>query len=100
MTAFFFSPSSVVSILSIFAARAGAKHVYAIEVDPAWTWAYLKHLYEKKPTNLTWIFGRAEDVADHIKADVAVIATRSGHAAMHAVAERIAPLVLHVHGAA
>lgn len=75
---------------------AHARHVYAIEADPAWSWVFTKHLYERKPVNLTWIFGRAEDVADWLKADVAVIVTRSGHAAMQAAARRLAPVVIDV----
>lgn len=71
-----------------------AKQVYAIEVDPAWSWVFVRHLYKKKPKNLTWIFGAASEVADFIKADVAVIYTRSGQEAMASVARRMAPKVV------
>lgn len=54
-----------------------AKHVYAIEADPAWSWLFTKHLYKNKPTNLTWIFGNAEDMIGKIKADTAIIFTHS-----------------------
>lgn len=76
-----------------------AKHVYAIEVDPAWSWAFTQYLYREKPANLTWIFGMAEDVAEWLRADVAVMVTRSGRQAMRAVAERMAPLVVELDGA-
>ena len=73
---------------------ATAKHVYAIEIDPAWTYAFMRHLYAAKPVNLTWIFGRAEDVAEWLRADVAIVVTRSGQTRMREVALRMAPKVL------
>ncbi len=54
-----------------------AKHVYAIEADPAWSWLFTKHLYQNKPTNLTWIFGNAEDMIGKIEADTVIIFTHS-----------------------
>jgi tRNA G37 N-methylase Trm5 len=54
-----------------------AKHVYAIEADPAWTWLFTKHLYKNKPANLTWIFGNAQDMIGKINADTAIIFTHS-----------------------
>ena len=54
-----------------------AKHVYAIEADPAWSWVFTRFLYQKKPPNLTWIFGCAEDMIGKIKADTAIIFTHS-----------------------
>lgn len=74
-----------------------ATKVYAIESDPAWSWMFTHHLYERKPSHLTWIFGRAEEVADSLRADVAIIVTRSGHAEMQAVARRMAPRVIDVY---
>jgi tRNA G37 N-methylase Trm5 len=71
-----------------------AKSVHAIEVDPAWSWVFMKNLYIHKPKNLTWIFGSAETVADWLRAEVAVIVTRSGEGCMRAVAERMAPRVV------
>ena len=54
-----------------------AKHVYAIEADPAWTWLFTKYLYQNKPANLTWIFGNAQDMVDKINADTTIIFTHS-----------------------
>lgn len=74
-----------------------AKHaasVVAIEVDPAWSWCFVRGLYRHKPANLTWIFGTAESVADIIRADVAIICTRSGVPDMRTVALRMAPEVI------
>lgn len=73
-----------------------ARKVYAIEVDPAWTSCFVAALYAKKPTNLTFIFGRAED-APPITADVAVFCTHSGHFAMYRAASLFAPEVIDVY---
>ena len=74
-----------------------ARRVYAIEVDPAWTWVFVTELYRRKPAHLTWIFGRAEEMVGIIKADVAVICTRSGEREMCAVGEQLADHVVVVH---
>ena len=54
-----------------------AKHVYAIEADPAWSWLFTRFLYANKPTNLTWIFGNAEDMVGKLFADTVIIFTHS-----------------------
>ena len=82
-----------VGLLAIELAR-HAKQVWAIESDPAWSWSFNKYLYASKPANLTWIFGSAESVADWLRADVAVIRTRSGAVKMVAVAERMADTIV------
>lgn len=71
--------------------------VFAIESDPAWSWLFTKHLYATKPPHLTWIFGRAEEVSQWIKADIAIIVTRSGHERMNSIARRMAPVVIDVY---
>lgn len=73
-----------------------ARRVYAIEVDPAWTSIFLACLYAKKPKNLTFIFGAAED-APPIAADVALFCTHSGHAALYQAASRFAPEIIDVY---
>lgn len=73
-----------------------AKRVYAIELDPAWTSTFLAVLYARKPKNLTFIFGAAED-APPIAADVAYFCTLSGHAAMYQAASRFAPRIVDVY---
>jgi len=82
-----------VGFLAIEMARF-AKQVYAIEADPAWNWVFTECLYQKKPKNLTWIFGAAETVAPFLRGDVAVVFTGSGHRAMLEVAERMCPEVI------
>ena len=85
-----------VGLLSIAMATI-AKQVYAIEVDPAWAWAFTKILYDIKPPNLTYIFGKAESMTDILYSDVAVIVTRSGHKEMQAVANKLASEVIDVY---
>lgn len=73
-----------------------AKRVFAIEVDPNWTSCFLVAMYERKPPNLTFIFGRAQD-APHIAADVALFCTHSAHAELYQQATRFAPTVIDVY---
>lgn len=73
-----------------------ARRVYAVEADPNWTSVFLAMLYAKKPANLTFIFGRAED-APPIAADVALFCTHSGLLAMHRAAALFAPVVIDVY---
>lgn len=87
-----------IGVLAIEMCRYSPK-VIAIESDPAWSWVFTQHLYERKPANLTWVFGRAEEIAEWVRADVAVIATRSGREAMLQVAKRMAPEVIEMYAA-
>lgn len=73
-----------------------AKRVYAIEVDPGWASIFATCLWERKPKNLTFIFGSAEE-APPICADVAFFCTLSGRPAMYQAATRFAPLVIDVY---
>lgn len=73
-----------------------AKRVYAIEADPAWTSTFVWCLYAKKPKNLTFIFGAADE-APHIAADVALFCTHSGRDSMWRAASRFAPVVIDVY---
>jgi hypothetical protein len=85
-----------VGLLAIAMATISEK-VYAIESDPAWSWAFTKIMYEIKPPNLTFIFGKAENMVGILKADVAVIVTRSGHKEMQNVARQLADKVIDVY---
>ncbi len=71
-----------------------AKRVYAIEADPAWSWVFTQQLYRIKPPNLTFIFGRAQELVGLIHADVAVVYTRSDVAGMREMASQFAPEVI------
>ena len=78
-----------VGLLSIAMAE-HAKHVFAVEVDPSWSWCFVDHLYKKKPANLTFIFGDARTLIGRLQADVAVVYTRSGQHTMKEIASRLA----------
>ena len=82
-----------VGFLAIELARK-AKQVFAIEVDPAWSWVFTHSLYAHKPPNLTWIFGKAETMVGHIHGDIAVVVTHSGIEELQDVALQFAPVVL------
>ncbi len=71
-----------------------AKQVFAIEVDPAWSWVFTRSLYAHKPPNLTWIFGKAESVLPYVKGDVAIIATHSGIEELKELGHKFAPKVI------
>lgn len=73
-----------------------AKRVYAIEVDPAWSASFIWCLYEKKPVNLTFIFGKAEE-APPLAADVALFCAHSGRESLYRAATRFAPTVIDVY---
>jgi hypothetical protein len=71
-----------------------AKHVWAIEADPGWNMVFTRCLYALKPVNLTWIFGRAQELVGVLKADVAVVYTRSDIKGMGVVAAQMAPVLI------
>ncbi len=71
-----------------------AKKVIAVEVDPAWSWYFVEHLYKEKPNNLVWIFGDAKEIVEYINVDLAVICTRSGLEDMRKIARKIAPEII------
>src|SRR5690349_5042628 len=73
-----------------------ARRVYAIEVDPMWSSCFLEFLYKKKPANLTFIFGKAEE-APPIAADVAIFCTHSGRESLYRAAAQFAPEVIDVY---
>lgn len=73
-----------------------ARRVYAIEVDPCWAASFVWTLYEKKPRNLTFIFGKAEE-SPPIAADVAFFCTHSGRESMYRAATLFAPEVIDVY---
>lgn len=80
-------------ILSI-AMAAAAKHVYAIECDPAWTSKFAGRAYKEKPINLTWILDRAQNLVDIIDADVAIVSTGSDEDHLRELAGLFAPTVI------
>ena len=81
-----------IGVLAIEMAKI-AKHVFAIEADPAFAWVFCEELYKTKPDNLTWIFDKAENLVDVVRADVAVVVTGSDEVALRELAGRFAPEV-------
>lgn len=71
-----------------------ARQVFAIEVDPAWSWVFTRSLYAHKPPNLTWIFGKAQTVLPWLHGDVCVIVTRSDIEALRKLGKQFAPKVI------
>jgi len=75
-----------------------AKRVYCIEANPSWSWAFVGCLYVRKPKNVSYLFGSADEFAGQIKADVAIFCTHSGVDDMRRVAGLFAPVVVDVYG--
>jgi hypothetical protein len=73
-----------------------ARRVYAIDVDPAWTSIFLGILYHRKPRNLTFIFGLADE-APPFAADVAIFCAHSGRESLYRAGLRFAPVVIDVY---
>lgn len=74
-----------------------AKRVFAIEVEPVWSWLFVEYLYERKPKHVSYLFGMAEEFAGLVHGDVALFCTHSGRAAMREAAVLFAPEVIDVH---
>jgi len=49
-----------------------AKEVYAFEIDPAWSWIFVKKYMYDKPSNLNFIFGDAKNFK-FLRPDVVVV---------------------------
>ena len=75
-----------------------AKRVFAIEANPAWTHAYLMFLYHKKPKNVSFLFGSADEFRGDIRADVAIFCTHSDQAGMRTAGLLFSPEVIDVYG--
>lgn len=74
-----------------------AKRVIVMEADPTWMSAFVFVLYQRKPKNLSYVFGAAEEFAGMIRGDVALFCTHSGHNAMNRAASLFAPEVIDVY---
>lgn len=79
--------------MAMYAAR-----VFVIEADPMWTSMEVAMFYKRKPKNVTFIFGAADEMAGHIKADVALFCTHSAAKDMRRAAMLFAPQVIDVYG--
>lgn len=74
-----------------------AKRVYCIEANPMWSWTFAKILLDKKPRNVSYLFGQADEFLGQINGDVAVFATHSDLQGMRLVAEQFAPSVIDIY---
>ena len=75
-----------------------ARRVYCIEANPAWAWTFIQCLYERKPKNVSYLFGSADEFIGRIKGNVAIFCTHSGVEDMHRVGLRFADTAIDVYG--
>jgi len=75
-----------------------AKRVFCIEANPMWAASFTCLLFEKKPRNVSYLFGAAEEFVDLIDADVAVFASHSGIQSMKRLGLLFAPEVIDIYG--
>jgi len=71
-----------------------AKKVYAFELDPAWSWIFVKKYLYHKPDNLFFIFGDAREFTDKIKPDIVVIYTCSAFKYFLQIAREFSPKII------
>lgn len=75
-----------------------ARRVFCIEASPVWSSCFLAALYERKPKNVSYLFGAADEFAGLVRGDVALFCTHSGVSAMRATAALFAPTIIDVYG--
>lgn len=75
-----------------------AKRVYCIEANPMWAWTFACVLLSKKPKNVSYLFGSADEFIGRIRGNVALFCTHSDVAGMKRMGERFADTVIDVHG--
>jgi hypothetical protein len=75
-----------------------AKRVYCIEANPIWSWVFAGVLMERKPRNVSFLFGAADEFLGSIRGDVAIFCTHSDVTGMGLVAAQFAPAVIDVYG--
>ncbi|SDG59695.1 hypothetical protein SAMN05216338_1001854 [Bradyrhizobium sp. Rc2d] len=75
-----------------------AQRVYCIEANPLWSMTYARFLLHKKPRNVSFLCGAADEFLGCIRGDVAVICTHSDVAGMKLVGAQFAKVVIDVYG--
>ena len=75
-----------------------AKRVIVIEANAVWSMTYLDLVHARKPVNMSYIFGAAQQFVDLIRADVAVVTTHSDVRGMMSLAKSFAPIAIDVYG--
>lgn len=86
-----------IGLLAFHLAR-HARRVYCIEANPLWSSAFVSTLFARKPRNVSYLFGVAEEFAGDISGDVAVFATHSGVDSMHDAGLLFCPIVIDIYG--
>jgi hypothetical protein len=86
-----------IGMLSV-AMGAIAKRVYCIEANPIWSMTFAQFLLERKPKNVSFLCGAADEFLGCIRGDVATICTHSDVAGMKLVGAQFAPTVIDVYG--
>lgn len=74
-----------------------AKRVFCIEADPNWAWTFARVLLERKPVNVSYLFGGAQEFVGQITGDVALFCTHSDAAGMKIVGRGFASEVIDVY---
>lgn len=75
-----------------------AKRVYCIEANPMWSWTFAACLLAKKPKNVSYLFGAADEFAGCIRGDVALYCTHSDTEGLRREGKRFAREVIDVYG--
>lgn len=75
-----------------------AKRVYCIEANPMWSWTFAQCLLAKKPKNVSYLFGAADEFIGRIRGNVALFCTHSDVSGMKRLGEMFADTVIDVHG--
>lgn len=74
-----------------------AKRVYCIEANPMWSWTFATCLLTKKPKNVSYLFGAADEFVGRIRGHVALFCTHSDAAGLRQIAERFGDTVIDVY---
>jgi predicted RNA methylase len=75
-----------------------AKRVYCIEADPMWSFVFTQVLLARKPKNVSFLFGSADEFLGCFRADVAVVCTHSDVNGMTLIGKQFAQKVIDVYG--
>jgi|SRR6185312_5522608 len=74
-----------------------AKRVYCIEADPNWSWTFVACLLDRKPKNVSYLFGAADEFIGQIHGDIAVFCTHSDAAGMREIGYKFSQNVIDIY---
>lgn len=63
-----------------------------------WSMMFTELLLRKKPKNLSFLFGAADEFVGYIKGDISLVCTHSDVAGMKAIGSNFAPTVIELYG--